>query len=333
MRCVRVMLLPMAALLAAAGAGAALAAEGAEESAPLREGAGALAAEEEGVAYPLPPARLEDLKASIEALPGMREARVGVALLIDGRQELLLGDRPDYPLMSVMKLPLAMAVLDRLEREGRRLDERVPFTGEELDAETWSPMREAYPEGCAELTLRDLLLYALQQSDNNATDLLFDRVVSPREVTDYLRGLGLDQQAIVFTEREMGEKPQRCLQNTMSPRCAVQLMEMLLSRPVLRAENRDFLLEALAGCRTGQNRIAAGLKEIPVEAMGHKTGTGPELPGRGLVGINDLAFVRLTNGHRYCLAVFVKDTTLPLAEAEALIAELSSLVAHALSEL
>lgn len=332
MMCVRLMWMPMAVAVAAAGAGAAIAAEGVDASASLCEATVETAADDLS-ACTLTPARLDALKSSIEALPGMREARVGVALLIDGRQELLIDDRPDYPLMSVMKLPLAMAVLDRLEREGRRLDERVPFTGEELDAETWSPMREAYPEGCTELTLRDLLLYALQQSDNNATDLLFDRVVSPREVTDYLRGLGLDQQAIVFTEREMGEKPQRCLQNTMSPRCAVQLMEMLLSRPMLRAENRDFLLEALAGCRTGQMRIAAGLKEIPVEAMGHKTGTGPELPGRGLVGINDLAFVRLANGHRYCLAVFVKDTTLPLAEAEALIAELSSLVARALSEL
>lgn len=278
-------------------------------------------------------ARLGKLRAELEALPGMQRARVGVALLVDGRDELLLGNRPDYPLMSVVKLPLAMAVLDRLEREGRSLDERVPFAASELATDTWSPMREAYPKGSEELTLRDLLLYALRQSDNNATDLLFARVVSPRGVMEYLRGLGLTEQSIVFTEREMGDEPLRCLQNTMSPRCAALLMERLVSASVLRAPSRAFLIEALAGCQTGQNRIAAGLKGVPVEAMGHKTGTGPVLPGRGLIGYNDVAFVRLANGHRYVLAILVKDSQMAPAETEALMSSISACVARSLSVL
>ena len=262
-------------------------------------------------------ARLGKLRAELESLPGMQRARVGVALLVDGRDELLLGNRPDYPLMSVVKLP----------------DERVPFAASELATDTWSPMREAYPKGSEELTLRDLLLYALRQSDNNATDLLFARVVSPRGVMEYLRGLGLTEQSIVFTEREMGDEPLRCLQNTISPRCAALLMERLVSASVLRAPSRAFLIEALAGCQTGQNRIAAGLKGVPVEAMGHKTGTGPVLPGRGLIGYNDVAFVRLANGHRYVLAILVKDSQMAPAETEALMASISACVARSLSEL
>lgn len=277
--------------------------------------------------------RLEKLRAELEALPGMSRARVGIALLVDGRDELLVGDRPDYPLMSVVKLPLAMAVLDRLEREGRSLDEQVVFTKGDLDPETWSPMRDAYPEGSSSLTLRDLLLYALQQSDNNATDLLFDRLVSPRGVMSYLQGLGLTEQVIAHTEREMGEDPRRCLVNSMSPRCAVRLLERVMNGSVLGASSRAFLLEALAGCKTGQNRIAAGLKGVPVELMGDKTGTGPLLPGRGLVGQNDVAFVRLSNGHYYVLAVFVTDSQMSPTETEALIAAISACVARSLSEL
>lgn len=277
--------------------------------------------------------RLEKLRAELEALPGMSRARVGIALLVDGRDELLVGDRPDYPLMSVVKLPLAMAVLDRLEREGRSLDEQVVFTKGDLDPETWSPMRDAYPEGSSSLTLRDLLLYALQQSDNNATDLLFDRLVSPRGVMSYLQGLGLTEQVIAHTEREMGEDPRRCLVNSMSPRCAVRLLERVMNGSVLGASSRAFLLEALAGCKTGQIRIAAGLKGVPVELMGDKTGTGPLLPGRGLVGQNDVAFVRLSNGHYYVLAVFVTDSQMSPTETEALIAAISACVARSLSEL
>ena len=150
---------------------------------------------------------------------------------------------------------------------------------------------------------------------------------------EYLRGLGLTEQSIVFTEREMGDEPLRCLQNTMSPRCAALLMERLVSASVLRAPSRAFLIEALAGCQTGQNRIAAGLKGVPVEAMGHKTGTGPVLPGRGLIGYNDVAFVRLANGHRYVLAILVKDSQMAPAETEALMASISACVARSLSVL
>lgn len=91
-----------------------------------------------------------------------------------------------YPMASVVKLPLAMAVLQRADAGELDLAEAIdiPAAGR-----TTGPTGLSRFRFDARVALADLLYLAVGVSDNAAADVLFDRV-PPREVTRALRARG-----------------------------------------------------------------------------------------------------------------------------------------------
>lgn len=76
-------------------------------------------------------------------------------------------------MMSVFKFHQALAVADFLDRNGLPLSTPLPIWESDLLPDTYSPLRDAYPQGGIEMSIGELLVYTLQLSDNNACDLLF----------------------------------------------------------------------------------------------------------------------------------------------------------------
>ncbi|MDE5638893.1 MAG: class A beta-lactamase-related serine hydrolase, partial [Odoribacter sp.] len=225
-------------------------------------------------------------------------AEIGVAVLTDTKDTICINNEVPYPMNSVMKLYQAMAVAAVLQAQGRSLDSLLLIKQEELHPQTYSPMREAYPSGDFQLSIADLLKYSLQPSDNNACDILYDRVVGMEATEKYIQNLGIKNFAIRVNERDMYEDNVASYENWNHPLSAALLIDKLFTQPLYEPVYQNFLTETLISCHTGQNRLAKPL--LPQGAViGHKTGTGFPSPNGLPQGINDVGFVRLPNGRHY----------------------------------
>lgn len=271
-----------------------------------------------------------NLKTQLQKIIAGADARVGVAVIADG-DTLTVNGSPDYPLMSVMKLHQAVAVAGILEERGLPLTTTVHIYVQDLKAGTWSPLRDARPEGGFDMSVAELLRYTLQQSDNNACDILFDRFAAPEHVDSIIRSMGFRDFRIAATEDEMHRDLKKCRENVSSPLSAADLMDRLASGTLpLGKEYADFIRSTLLECRTGLNRLP-----LPLEGsgalIGHKTGTSDREADGRWTGINDVGFVLLPDGRSYTLAVFISDSALGMEENEKLIADISGAVYSELS--
>ena len=99
-----------------------------------------------------------------EALEG-RRARIGVAVRTPDGRTIRRGDVP-LPLLSVFKVPVALAALDRAARERMPLSAPFDVGPERLDGNTYSPMRDSLPPEGGTVTLAGLIRYSISLSDN-----------------------------------------------------------------------------------------------------------------------------------------------------------------------
>lgn len=261
------------------------------------------------VAASLPAAAQADaLRGELEAFVGQFRAQVGVAVVIDHADTVVVNDRADYPMLSVFKFHQALAVLRRLHDKGLSLDTPVRVRRKELRPDTYSPLRDRYPEGDVVLPVRELLRYTLQLSDNNACDVLFRRFGSPRAVERYMRGLGLRDVAIRYDEAAMHRDVARCYANRTSPLDAVRLLEIVRTRSFPWQDGLEYVFGLMETCGTGRDRLVAPLAGSGA-IVGHKTGTGDRNARGQLMAVNDIGYVwRLPNRRSYSIAVFVRDS-------------------------
>ncbi len=269
------------------------------------------------------------LEARLRRVADRLGGRVGVAVLLEGAPFALLDGEGRYPMMSVVKLHQALAVADALARRGQTLEVPVRVAREELLPNTHSPLRDEHPEGGV-FTVGELLAYTLQRSDNNACDILFARFGGPAATAAYVRSLGIGGVAVEVTEDEMHRDPESApRRNWSTPLAAAHVADLLVARPGLLPESfRHRLVALLTTCRTGRNRLPKPLLATSA-VVGHKTGTGDRDAAGRQMGINDVGFVRLPDGRRYALAVFVTGTEASLEACEAVIAEISAMVYEA----
>ncbi|WP_241238216.1 serine hydrolase [Nocardioides pantholopis] len=151
---------------------------------------------------------LRDLRAELDAA-----GLTGWFLVRDLDSGEEIGIDPDalVPLASLVKVPLAAAVLDRVASgelsEGRQL--RLAGRGS----------REIGPAGLtrfrfpATIALADVVYLSTCLSDNVAADALFD-LVSPAHVTHYVRGLGITDLTLRHRLSDLTETPAEALVQT-----------------------------------------------------------------------------------------------------------------------
>ena len=241
-----------------------------------------------------------------EAIKG-KKAEIGIAVIIDGKDTVTVNNDIHYPLMSVFKFHQALALADYMGKQKQSLETRLPIKKSDLKLDTYSPLRDKYPQGGIEMSIADLLRYTLQQSDNNACDILFNYQGGPDAVNKYIYSLGIRECAIVGTETAMHEVLNLCYENWTTPLAAAELVEIFRKKPLFPKVYKDFIFQTMVECQTGQDRLVAPLLNKKV-TVGHKTGTG-DLNAKGQqIGCNDIGFVLLPGGRTYSIAVFVKDS-------------------------
>lgn len=260
------------------------------------------------------------LEQKIEAIAAPLDARIGVAIRTpDGavivRQDSLL------PMLSLVKFPLALAVLDRAAATGTPLSQPLDIGPEWMDADTYSPMRDSLPAEGGTVTLATLLRYSTSLSDNIACDRLLAFAGGPAAVEEYVRGLGIDGIRIAATERAMHRDPEAVRSNVACPSALCTLFDRFLQGGLLTAEHNALLRRLLEGATTGANKLRAGLPATVT--LGHKTGSSDRTPEGVRTAENDAGYVLLPDGRRYCIAVLVTDSREDDATNTAAIAAIS----------
>jgi beta-lactamase class A len=89
----------------------------------------------------------------------------------------------------------------------------------------------------------------------------------------------------------------------------VDLLKRIYKAELIKPESRNYLLDLMAQCQTGRNRMRALLPTGTV--VEHKTGTLDGLT-------DDVGFITMPDGHRIAVAIFARGgTNRPRTIAEA----------------
>ncbi|MGY6217163.1 class A beta-lactamase [Methylolobus aquaticus] len=258
---------------------------------------------------------------SLVAIEAKVGGRVGVFALDTGTGRSL-ANRPDerFALCSTFKWVLAAAILAQTDRVRMSLSDRIAYGPDDLIDH--SPITKAnIAKGS--MTLDALAAAAVTDSDNTAANLLLEKLGGPAALTAFVRSVGdpvtrLDRNEPALNSNEAGDA-----RDTTSPRAMVGLVNTLLCGQTLAPNSRDLLLGWLRACKTGGDRLRAGLPRDWV--VGDKTGSGR----RGAV--NDVAIAFPPHRAPILIAAYLSGSSARLPALAAAHADIGRWVAHELA--
>ncbi len=270
-------------------------------------------------------ASLSGLQSELERFVEGKDARIGVAVIIDGRDTVSVNGTRDFPMMSVFKFPVALAVVDHCAKSGIALTDTLDIPAAMIRENTWSPLRERYGVADMRLSIDELLDYSLRFSDNNACDLLIDFVGGVATVDSLMQSYGFSGICISYNEDGMHRDPYLCYVNRSTPLQMASLFDVFADSMRCSSAEMMTIARMLETCDTGRDRLVAPVEGSGV-VVGHKTGTGDRNTQGRLIGVNDCGYFLLPDGSRYVVAVFIADSAYGMDETSQLIARISEIV-------
>jgi len=252
---------------------------------------------------------------------------VGIAVIDATRnRQYFLNEQKPFPMQSVCKFPVSVAILRLADAGKLSVSDKVPVRMKDI-VPIHSPIKEAVKGGQTEFTIRELITRAVRDSDNTACDILISRAGGTNEITRALIEAGVKNVRI--------DRPEGTLQpdsrdiskflvderDTASPAGMIDLLRKLYSGSLLSKESTKLILEDLFNCKTGENRLTAGLPKG--WKLAHKTGTGADVSGRN-AGTNDVGIMVGPKGETIYISIFTKGSKAKLAVREALMAKIAA---------
>ena len=229
----------------------------------------------QGKTDPGPAVRFAEAGAALARIAGDLGGRAGIAVLDTGGGPALLHDAEGtFPLCSTFKLPLAAAILARVEAGRERLDRRLAYG--EADLDTYAPvttraLRAGGPEA-GTMSVEALCAAALVWSDNTAANLLLGALGGPAALTGFCRDLGDPVTRLDRTEPDLNSAVPGDPRDTTRPAAMAATVGKILLGPSLSEAGRARLEGWMTASRTGTKRLRAGL---PADwGIGDKTGSG-----------------------------------------------------------
>lgn len=243
------------------------------------------------------------------------EMRHGVAVSVNGQKcdEFCSCENEMFPLMSIVKFPLSIVVLHRVEEGKLSMNQIFELSASDMDAQTWSPLQRRYPKG-GTFALRELLQACICESDNNACNYLFSLVGGPQEVQHFFsQQYGSDFPLRVTQIEKSIKNPQGVEGNFAAPVAILQLLEDVYAaaycsgeKSLLSAASASYLLEVMAQTHTGNLRLRAGLSNINIK-FAHKTGSSGVANGRTLAH-HDAGIIMRPDRSYACVVSFISDS-------------------------
>ena len=251
-------------------------------------------------------------------------ARVGVFVSTSDGVEAGYNADEEFPMLSTFKFPVALAVMNAMEREGSDLSQPVAVSARQLLPDTYSPMRDKYGTKDITTTAGELLAYCVSQSDNNACDILIAHAGGIDSVARYVAETGIAPMRITATEQTMHTATERQRDNTASPRATVELLSLFHDGKLLSQPHRDTLMRYMTETSTGPDKLRAGIPENAV--LAHKTGSSDRTAEGIKIADNDIGIISLPDGRVCYIAVFVCDSPMSDADNAAIVASVARMV-------
>jgi beta-lactamase class A len=217
------------------------------------------------------------LEQQLSSLVANKSADVGIAALdLSSGESISVQGNVAFPMASTVKVAVAALYLAQVDHGRRSLDDMI--RGQ---------------------SARSLMRRMLIHSDNHATDILLKDLGGPRAVHEWLHdngmtGLRVDRTIaqLLSDKRDLWDH-----RDSSTPMAMVELLRRIYRAELIKPESRNYLLDLMAQCQTGKNRIKSLLPNgTPVE---HKTGT--------LNGLSDdVGFITMPDGRRIAVAIFTR---------------------------
>jgi len=294
-----------------------------------------------------------ELQRDLEHLSRGFDGRVGACAVDSAGAACIHGDRR-FRMQSVMKLLVALAVMDRVDRRGWRLDDQVLVRRQDLSLFV-QPLADLVSEQGYKTTVGDLVRRAIGASDSAAADILIDRLGGPRQVQAFLESSGVSGVRLDRDERHLQteilgltwrpeyvdaavldkaiaavpadertaayRRYQADPRDTATPRGMARLLQRLATGGLLSPASTRYVLEVMAQTVTFPDRLKAG---VPTGwALGHKTGTSGSWQGI-TAATNDVGILRAPDGGSVSVVVFIRDSRASSAARAAVIASIAA---------
>jgi beta-lactamase class A len=297
----------------------------------------------------------QDLQSELHRLTDHFDGHVGVCVQ-DANGSVDINGGQSFSLQSVMKLVVGMAVMDAVDDDGWRLDERVVVRKQDLSLYV-QPIAKLVTADGFQTTIGDLVRRGIVDSDSAVADILVKKLGGPAKVQAFLdrkgrHGVRFDrdekhlqteivglewrpeyvdpdvlQRATDAVPKDVRDAAYRRYQadvrDTATPEGMASLLQALASGHLLSADSTEYLLEIMAETRTFPDRLKEGL--TTGWTLGHKTGTSGSWEGV-TAATNDVGILTAPDGSRISVVVFIADSGAPERDRAALMARISQSV-------
>ncbi|MFZ1704489.1 MAG: class A beta-lactamase, subclass A2 [Saprospiraceae bacterium] len=251
-------------------------------------------------------AQVDILKGKIEDILKDKKVTVGLSIIANNYKDTLnINGQVHFPMQSVYKFPIALAVLSEIDQKRLALHQEIVITKKDLLPNTWSPIRDQYPNGTT-MTIADIIRYTVSQSDNNGCDILI-RLIGIPTIEAFLKKYQLDDISINTTEEEMQKEWNVQFQNWATPTALTHLLIKTYQNDGLFSQaNFDFIWKVMEETSTGQKRLKEQLPKNT--SVAHKTGTSGRNEENLSVATNDIGVIKLPDGDVLFISVLVSNS-------------------------
>lgn len=259
-----------------------------------------------------------ELKNEIEKIISTKKADVGVSILgPNGKDNININGNKLYPMLSVVKFPIALATLNKVGKGELAMTQNVYIKKEELLENTWSPFKREYPEGNLNITLEEAINWMVSESDNNMTDIILRFIGGTQVVEDYINN---ENVIIKNNEEDMHIDWESQFVNKATPNTVTELLKDFSEGKLLNKENTNWLYNSMVNSPTGGRRLKGKLPDVVIAQRAGTSFTNDD----GITGaINNIGIMELPNKQKIYIAVFVHNTSEEFRTGEEIIADIA----------
>ncbi|HEY2465363.1 MAG TPA: class A beta-lactamase [Steroidobacteraceae bacterium] len=203
-----------------------------------------------------------------------------------------------FVMCSSFKASLAACVLARVDRGQARMDDSIAYGA--ADLMEWAPAAKQNL-GKGAMSVAAMCEAAVELSDNTCANALLARFGGPSAITAFWRSIGDTVSRLDHNEPELNRTPLGRPEDTTTPAAMAGTLQRLVLGNVLSPNSREHLTNWMLGCKTGDNRLRAGLPND--WRVGDKTGNN----GKDASG--DIAVTWDTRGEPMVICAYTRGGT------------------------
>ncbi|MEO6843048.1 MAG: class A beta-lactamase [Bradyrhizobium sp.] len=164
-----------------------------------------------------------------------------------------------FVMCSTFKASLAAFVLARIDQGKDHLQSTIAYGPEDLLEYAPVARQNIATNATASMSVADMCAAIVELSDNTCANLLLARVGGPSALTAFWRATGDTITRLDHNEPELNRSPPGDPNDTTTPVAMAGNLRRFVLGEILSLDSRQRLTGWMLNCKTGDNRLRAGL--------------------------------------------------------------------------